>query len=280
MNARRLVSSLLSVLAVAGAIAPVPAQEITLDDVLELAGRYVTGYAEQFASVVAEERSVQRNTSSLFSGGNSREIVSDFLVVRVPATSTWIGFRDVFEVNGVKVRDRQDRLLRLFVESPSRAMERAQALADESARYNLGDLKRNFNLPTTALFFLLPSSQWRLRFKHAGDESRDGVRYWVVRGDEWQKPTFIHTTAGRDVKVTAEYWIDPSNGRVARSEMRLSEPIRTVISVDYRPDEKLALWVPREMSESYEQGTVRIRCLASYSNFRRFQVSTDTTFRH
>ena len=276
----RVCATFVLLLTLVGLASPCAAQEVTLDDVLDRAGKYVTSYAEQFASVVAEERSVQRNLSSLFGGGNTREILSDFLVVRVPATSTWIGFRDVFQVNGVKVRDREDRLLTLFIEKPANAMQQAQSLADESARYNLGDLRRNFNLPTTALFFLLPSSQWRLRFKHTGDDTRDGVRYWVVRGEEWQTPTFIHTTAGRDVKVAAEYWIDPASGRIARSEMRLMEPVRLTIAVDYKPDEKLELWVPHEMNESYEQGATRIRCIATYANFRRFQVNTDTSFRH
>jgi hypothetical protein len=272
----------LLVLAAASAWHAAPAataQSATLDEVLERAGNYVSAYATRFASLVAEERSVQRSHSNLFSADTSREIRSDFLVVRVASSSTWIGFRDVFEVNGVPVRDRQDRLLKLFVETPETAVERAQRIANESARHNIGDLKRNFNLPTTALFFLLPSSQSRLRFKHAGDQTLDGVRYWVVKGEEIQTPTYIHTTTGREVKVTVEYWIDPSSGRLAQSEMRLSEPVRTIITVDYRFNEKLDMWAPREMREFYEQGDTRITCVATYSNFRRFQVSTDSTFR-
>ena len=280
MSLRRGRVSFVVMLAIAGAARPCAAQAPALDEVLDRAGRYVSSYAEQFASVVSEERSVQRNQSNYFSGGNNREILSDFLVVRVPATSTWIGFRDVFEVNGVKVRDREDRLLKLFVETPAGAMQQAQRLADESARYNLGDLKRNFNLPTTALFFLLPASQWRLRFKQAGSEIRDGVPYWILHGEEWQSPTFIHTTAGRDVRVTAEFWVDPASGRVVRSEMRLTDPVRLTITVDYHPDDKLEMWVPHEMNESYEQGATRIKCVATYSKFRRFQVNTDVTFRN
>jgi hypothetical protein len=273
----------LAILIAFAAVATSPrlaAQGVSLDQVLDRAADYVSAYAERFASVVSDERSVQRSQSSVFSGGNSREIRSDFLVVRVPSTATWIGFRDVYEVNGVAVRDRQDRLMKLFTETPASAVSHAQQIADESARFNLGDIKRNFNLPTTALFFLLPSSQFRLRFKHDGEQVRDGERYWIVKGAEFLTPTFISTASGRDVKVSTTYWIDPESGRVARSELRIAEPVRTTIAVDYRPDEKLAMWVPREMDESYEQGATRITCIATYSNFRRFQVSTDTTFRH
>jgi hypothetical protein len=258
---------------------PCAGQPPTLNRVLERAGQYVSAYATQFSSVVAEERSMQREERSFYLPGSSRVILSDFLVIRVPASETWIGFRDVFEVDGVRVRDREDRLLRLFVEAPSSAVEQARRLADESARFNVGPIVRNFNLPTTALFFLLPSSQWRLRFKHVGTVTRAGTVYWVVRGDEVLVPTFIRAPGDHDVKARVEYVVDPDSGRVMHSELRLSDPVKVSIGVEYRADEKLGLWAPTEMRELYEQGAARITCTATYSKFRRFQVNTDTTFR-
>jgi hypothetical protein len=250
-----------------------------IDAVLERAGLYVTTFAEQFSSVVAEERSEQSASGGPRDIVTERRLVADVLVVRVPGTQQWMGFRDVYEVNKSRVHDRQDRLLKLFVESPATAVQQARRLADESARYNVGDMTRNFNLPTTALFFLHPSAQWRFKYKKTGEQVRDGVRYWEVRGTEWARPTFVQTSIGKDTELTTEYLIDPATGRVARSTMRLKYPAETDITVDYRSDEALGMWVPARMDESYTQGMSRIRATATYANFRRFQVSTDTAFR-
>lgn len=250
----------------------------TLDTVLQRAGRYVTTFAEQFSSVVAEERSEQSSSGGPRGFVTTRQIVADILVVRVPGTTQWMAFRDVFEVNKSKVRDREDRLLKLFVESPATAVAQARRLADESARFNVGELTRNFNLPTTGIFLLHPATQGRFRFKRAGDKVLDGVRYWVVRGTETARPTLV-LTPGRDNDMFTEYLIDPDTGRVARTTMRLKFPAQTDITVDYRADETLGIWVPSRMEESYDQMPMQIRATATYSNFRRFQVNTDTSFR-
>ena len=259
---------------------PMRAQDATLETVLARSAEYVTALAASFASMVAEERSEQSASGGPMAMVTERRIGADILVVRVPGTDQWMGFRDVFEVNRNRVRDREDRLLRLFVDSPATAVAQAKRLADESARYNVGDLTRNFNLPTTALFMLMPATQSRFEFRKVGERTRDRIRYWVVRGREVGRPTLVQTSMGHDAELFVEYLIEPSTGRVATTEMRLKYPAVTIITVEYRPDEKLGHWVPARMDESYEQGQSRIRSEATYSNFRRFQVNTDTAFRH
>jgi hypothetical protein len=60
-------------------------------------------------------------------------------------------FRDVFERDGKQVRDRQERLAALFLKGSSRsAFEQARAIMDEGARYNIGNVARNINMPTLA----------------------------------------------------------------------------------------------------------------------------------
>jgi hypothetical protein len=107
---------------------------------------------------------------------------------------------------------------------------------------------------------------------------KDGVRYWVVRGTETVRPTLVHTP-GRDNEMFTEYLVEPETGRVARTTMRLKLPAQTDITVDYRQDETLGFSVPFRMEESYDQMPTQIRSTATYSNFRRFQVKTDTSFR-
>ena len=191
-----------------------------------------------------------------------------------------MAFRDVYEVNRSKIRDRENRLLKLFVESPATAVAQARRLADESARYNLGTITRNFNLPTTALFMLQPATQRRFRYRKIGERTVDGARYWLVRGTEEARPTLVRGAQGRDIPLSTEYHIDPDTGRVARTRMWLAMPAMADILVDYRADEKLGIWVPSKMDESYDVGSTKVRSTAVYANFRRFQVSTDTAFRN
>lgn len=43
----------------------------------------------------------------------------------------------------------------------------------------------------------------------------------------------------------------------------------------FRHDEKIQMWLPAEMSENYRVGrSDEIRATATYTNYRRFQVST------
>ena len=69
-----------------------------------------------------------------------------------------------------------------------------------------------------------------------------------------------------------------------RTELRVENPrslIKTTITVEYREDEKLRMWLPSVMKEHYEswRGTQReaIQGEASYRNFRRFQVAAEST---
>jgi hypothetical protein len=48
------------------------------------------------------------------------------------------------------------------------------------------------------------------------------------------------------------------------------------ITVTYRPDSKAGrTWVPAEMRESYVGMDRKLECTATYSNIRRFNVTTD-----
>jgi hypothetical protein len=197
----------------------------------------------------------------------------------------WQGFRDVIEVDGKPIGDRQDRLRTLFLDSPSTAVQSSRPIADASARYNLGPLQRNFNVPTTALFFLHPTNRSRFSFRIEGADTIEGARVLKLRYKEEQKPTIIRTSAGKDMPVKGTFWIDPADGRVFKTTMELESDARMTgtnaqmadnrfeepfqgriassfserrakssvsVSVSYRPDAKLAMLVPVEMVEIYE----------------------------
>jgi hypothetical protein len=197
----------------------------------------------------------------------------------------WIGFRDVFEVDGQPVRNREDRLQQLFLDAGPDALARARALADESARFNLGGVQRNLNYPTMALLFLREAHQGRSRFSRGDSERVNGVIAWSLRFQETARPTLIGSGAG-DVVASGEFWIEPDTGRVRRSRLRVEEERASgTIDVVYNAWPGLDVLMPVSMEERTTvrgcdpgSGTVSARGVetiqgeAQYSNVRQFTV--------
>jgi hypothetical protein len=187
----------------------------------------------------------------------------------------------VFEVNGNRVRDREDRLRRLFLEKPESAMDEAQRIAFESSRYNLGSTERTVNTPTVGLFFLLPEHRARLRLERRGEDTIEGVRVWEIRFEEVEGPTVIvEARSGRHLPSRGTLWIDPQTGRVVKTYLRcVARTYAQELTVTYRPSDTLGIWAPAEMKEFFSAGggAYSIAGVAKYSKFRRFQVTTDET---
>ena len=269
------------------------AQEPALVEVLARAGAYVTRFSETLSGAVAEERYDQFTTLPTTRGFSRfpqdggerlrRTLRSDYLLVRPAGEDRYYGFRDVFEVDGRPVRDREQRLAELFLDPSASADARVQGILRDSARYNIGDVRRNFNVPTLALLFLEPGFRSRFAFERATDDdpqlglddpaARDGSLVVAYRED-W--PTTVIRGRGRsNMPAAGRFWIEPATGRVLASELTIEDSeLRAVIAVRYAVDAALGHLVPAEMRERYEnrrQGS-RVDGTATYSGFRRFQV--------
>ena len=156
----------LAALVLAGMGRPL-AQALTdpaLEPVLTKLGAYVAAYGEKVSLIVGIEKYTQ---SVMFDSATSpaqpRRLVAEFAIVKTSDSSGWVGFRDVVEVDGKALRDRRDRLLSLFTNTAADTSEAAR-IANESARYNVGPISRNFNTPTSALFFFLPEHHGRFNY--------------------------------------------------------------------------------------------------------------------
>jgi hypothetical protein len=267
-----------------------------LDAFLKRVGHWVLDYEQKFSAVVAEERYMQIErrgpvnfavpipdaSSSSWTHKSvkfleRREVRSDVLLVRTG--EDWLGFRDVFEVNGKAIRSRDKRLEKLFLSPSPDNRKQVQRIAAESARYNLGGVYRNFNVPTLPVLFLHPRFQHRFEFKKAGEGTVDGVSTWVLEYKEQKAPTFIKTAEGDNIYAAGKLWIDPLGGKVVQTELVLETRrtnIKCVAEVTYRNELKSGLWVPYEMRERYGwmgyANAAYTECLATYSNFRQFTV--------
>jgi hypothetical protein len=296
--------------AVAAAIGTISAQldgqQPTLGDVLARAGGYVTAFNRDFSGIVAEERYVQDISGSFIPPLRGqglgpaadprslhREFKSDVLLVRPERSDWYMQYRDVFEVDGDSVRDRSDRLAKLFIEPTSASMSQAARIMAESARYNIGPVERNINVPVFALGFLDPRNQPRFEFTgrtttdvRPGQKGPNGAHFststevWVVDYHETAPRTLIRTNNGRDLASRGRFWIEPSTGRVLMTELIAGDAfVHAVVTVTYEAPSTVGFLVPVEMREQYWQPGFeqRIDAVATYANFRRFQVTTDQT---
>jgi hypothetical protein len=223
------------------------------------------------------------------------ELRSDLLLVKAGTANDWMQYRDVFEVDGQPVRDRTDRLTRLFLDPSGSSARQIARIRDESARYNIGDIERNLNVPTFGLTFLVPANQPRFKFKRtkermpatvgslSGAEGvfRVSTEAWVVQYQEVRRGTFIHTNNNKDLPSRGRFWIEPSSGRVLMTELVAeNHDLRATIDVSYQSEPLLGLLVPIEMREWYDgrRHASRIEAVATYGRFRQFQVNVDEKF--
>ena len=261
--------------------ATIPPQSASpnLITVLLRASAYVAGYVKSMTSVVSEERYEQtlfrkadRTGAALIV---SRTLVSDYLLVAVSGSSQWLPFRDVYSVDGVPVRDRSDRLLKLFVESPADAYNQALRIREESSRHNIGSGTRDTNVPTFALQFLSDELRGGFTFTLKGRERLDDLETVVVEYLETSLPSVIVGRQNEDVPSRGRFWIDPTDGRIVRTllETRPNGGVNT-LDVVYRYEPRLGILVPGEMNERRKADAEVVEGRATYSNFRRFQVDT------
>jgi hypothetical protein len=243
-----------------------------LAELLSSVAAYLEDYEQRAGAVVSLETYTQNAQRG--SDRRIRHLKSDMLVLSV-GTYGWLGFRDVFEVDGRPVRDHEERLYKLFLKPSADSLEQARKILDESARFNVGQVTRNINIPTMALTFFKRNYQPRSRFADKGVETVDGVRTRVIEFSEQASPRVISTPDGSAAR--GRVWIDPEQGRVVRTELMLAGAVTLLITVTYAPQDRLdGLWVPVSMRESYRRGGELTEGRATYSNFRKFNVDVST----
>jgi hypothetical protein len=116
-------------------------QAPTLDDLIARLDAYLLSYEIQLANVVAEEtyRQMARQGPHFRRVTFVRELRSDYALSLAADRNIRVGYRDTFEVDGEPVRDRDERLLRLL---GSGAVGQAARIAEQNARFNLGEKPR------------------------------------------------------------------------------------------------------------------------------------------
>lgn len=258
-----------------------PQTEPELATVLERAAAYVSQYEAELGNLIGAEEYVQ---SSVWMDNGSparvtkrtqRRTSSDFLIIQVG--SEWAALRKVNRVDGIRLPQQPQSFEDAFDTSPAANARRIQEMKDESTAQNLGDVRREINLPTFALKVLRKSEIGRFKFERNGTARIEGVQTWKIRFREESGRSLVSGSKGESLYATGFIWIEPETGRVLQTEFEVVNPYAQVrltgrMVVTYAHGKNVNLLVPSSMIERYESRYNTIDCRADYSNFRPFEV--------
>jgi hypothetical protein len=236
----------------------------TVSQIVTIASAYATDFVEHFAGVVAEEDYAQKYLPIGWTIPRSRQLLSDVLLVRLP-DGDFAFFRDVVSVDGMRLRDRDNRLATLLLTPSPSAIEQAEALAAESARHNLVDIGTRDN-PLAAMAMLQDRYVRRFKARNGGRDRRAGERVWIVVLEESVRPTLLRGAKDRDAPSEVRAWVDFDAQRVIKTQLRMAGSLFGT-TTEFSWDPRLGFAVPVRMSHQFG--------VATYSSFRRFQVTTE-----
>jgi hypothetical protein len=271
-------------LLIATALAIVPVwQADTGDAIRDRLDAYLIAYEPRLSTLIADEQLLQRDGAARDADfrnrsgtSENRRIISEVAFIGLPGDAGWLGFRRVTTVNGKTVKDRGTPLSALLTEGASDDYDQARLLLADSARHNLGS-PRTTNLPNLPLEFLHPRNRHRLHHRVSGVERIRGVQTTRLIFEEHSTPTIITRPDGGDMSSLITAWVETTTGQLLRAEVKTRDarigvlPFDNVIWVDFRPDEKLGLLVPYEMTETFFAGRFREGTgTAKYTNYRQF----------
>ena len=231
------------------------AQSPDIDELMRRVATYVLSFVDTFRDVVAEERYEQRI------GSRRRQLASDFLLVGYPGrTDRLLTFRDIRQVDGQPVKDQTDRITQLFLNPFDSAVARATEIQLEGLRHSLSG-GRLVN-PLSILAILQPEYQQEYRFTRRGLDR--------TLGSAIRRIDLIGRRTSLSSQLQGSVWVSETTGEVVRT-LRIVGSERTTTT--FEADRELRIRVPVRMED--EVGN--FRGSATYSNFRRFNVRTEST---
>jgi hypothetical protein len=254
---------------------PAQSPDTSLKAVLAGADAYLAEYTRQLTFLLADETYAQQVADS--SGARHRTMHGELFVTFVPEERMWLAVRDVADVDGAPVPDRDD-LRELLARNPIGRV--ARPLIDRNARFNLGSIVRNFNEPTLALRVLDPDRRAQMKLDRRRVTQTGPATVVTIAFRETGRATLVRGIDGRDVPSSGELEIDAGTGRIHRTSIEFTfERITARLETTYAPVPRLGLWLPSVFTERYERGARRggarelVECEARYTNWRKFDVN-------
>jgi len=238
------------------------------------ARKYVDEYEKNFAFIVADEwyQQVQRDQDGRIQ--LERVLKSEVFLTFLQADGEWIAVRDVIEVDGRTVTNR-DRLRDLLAKG-GQFRGVAKQVIDSNARYNIGSVSRNFNEPTLPLLLFESRRAASVEFDRKKVSREGPLTLATLSFSERDSDTIVGGPGG-PAPAKGTFVIDAASGTVRETTFEIKHSdIRASLKTQYVRDPKLDLWLPATFSERYERtkdAREVIECEAKYSNYRRFETA-------
>lgn len=235
------------------------------------AGRYVEEYERQFPAVVGEVHEQQRIVKADGAVKRRRELVADVLIIKVGADTS--SFRDVISVDGKPVRNRDERLRKLFLGESRSLDKQARAISAESSRYDIG-VERNMDTLMLPLAILHADRASGFRFVR----TPDGLAF-----TEFRSPAMVRSRsrgAIKDMFLRGSFTIDTVGSRVRSATLTAANDVFELTEdIVYVEDRATQLLVPLRSTETYRptgnpKGD-RTVVMSTFANFRKFKVIVD-----
>src|SRR5688500_2500095 len=232
-------------------------------------------FREKYLETIDGGSPATQGTISRVSGRRERLTEANVFLLRADSTGEFVLFRDVYISDGREVADHTARLERLLTDGSAQSVEQARRLTDASARHNIGRVNRNINTPTMAFRYLEATRSGGVQFTRAGDATVNGLPTAIAEFEGVGSPTLVRGAGGSDVPARGRYWIPPGSGAVVRAHVDFAgKDVSGRIEIDLMLHEKLAAWVPQEMTEVWRAYGQRTTGLAQYDRYQRLSVST------
>src|SRR4030095_9912247 len=172
-----------------------------------------------------------------------------------------LAFRDVRQVDGLPVNDQSERITQLFLNPFANAIGRATEIQMEGLRHSLSGGR--LISPLGTLSILQREYQGDFRFTRQGLDR--------TLGPDIRRIDLIRSRPVMTNQPRGSVWVSETTGEVVSTQMRIVGSERTTTTFEVSPE--LGIRVPAEMEDAI--GDYRGR--ATYGNFRRFNVRTEST---
>lgn len=246
---------------------------LSVNALVAAATKYVTQYEQEFAFLVADESYSQAMTGK---GGKSqtRLLESEIFLAYLPADNEWLAVRDVIKVDGLPVAGREE--LRTLLARREELRGLIAQVIRQNARFNIGEVTRNFNEPTLPLLLFDSKRVGDVKFERKTVVKNGNITLATLAFTERGRPTLVRGPLGA-MPGKGELTVEAGTGIVRRTRLELEQgPIKAALTTEYAKEPRLNLWLPSVFTERYVSGSPfdeTVECRATYANYRRFEVN-------
>lgn len=241
-------------------------------EMLDRVSAWVETFVAGFNSLAAEETLLQTEWNRKGQPSARRQIVSDYLVLRLPPSGQLREFRDLIRVDDRAIQgfeERQAKWPRLAAASTADEFGR---LLQDPAKHRLVGLQFA-NLPLLVTRFAERHRE-KMKFFFAQDTADEPSDYTLV-GYRQLSGEGLMVVDDRAVMPSGRAWVDADDGHIARiiEEFRYKND-QYRVEIEFGWNDSLAKWLPTNMIvRTIEKGRLKLQNAYSYSGYRRLATA-------